>query len=278
MIFNADLHCHSTHSDGTLAPQDVAQVAAEGGVDLWSLTDHDDIGGQAGARAAAQALGMRYIAGVEISVTWASRTVHIVGLNIDPDNLLLRDGLEQIRSGRLARAEGIAARLADAGIDGAFDGAMRYVSNPDLISRTHFARYLVESGKAASTSEVFSRFLSEGRPGFVPHRWATLGDALSWIHAAGGTAIVAHPGRYHYTPVQFDAMFDEFKSLGGTAIEVVTGSHTPDQYAEYARVAKRFGFRASRGSDYHGPGEGRHAPGTLAPLPSGLTPVWQDWI
>lgn len=276
-MINADLHCHSIVSDGQLTPTDVATLAAEGGVELWSLTDHDELGGQAEAAHAAAPLGMRYVPGVEISITWAGRTVHIVGLQIDPQNAVLRAGLEQTRAGRLARAQAIGDRLAAAGVPGAFDGAMRYVSNPDLISRTHFARFLVECGAARSTPDVFKRFLSEGRPGYVPHQWATLTEALGWIQAAGGTAVVAHPGRYAFTPLEFGALFDEFKDLGGTAIEVVTGSHTPDQYGEYAQVAKRYGFRASRGSDFHGLGEGRHAPGTLVPLPDGLTPVWKDW-
>lgn len=260
-----------------LTPTAVAEVAARGGVDLWSLTDHDELGGQAEARAAADTFGMRYVAGVEISVTWASRTVHIVGLQIDPEHPTLRNGLEETRSGRIARARTIGERLAEVGVEGAFEGAMRYVSNPEMVSRTHFARFMVETGLAASTPEVFARYLSEGKPGYIPHRWATLSDALNWIHAAGGTSIVAHPGRYDFTPVEFGALFDEFKSLGGTAIEVVTGSHTPDQYDEYARVAKHYGFRASRGSDFHGPGEGRHTPGSLPPLPSDLIPVWRDW-
>lgn len=277
MTLNADLHCHSTVSDGMLAPADVAALAFRGNVDLWSLTDHDELDGQATARDAAAALGMRYVAGVEISVTWAARTVHIVGLRIDPTHPTLVAGLEQTRSGRLARARLIGERLAEVGVPGAFEGAMRYVSNPDMVSRTHFARFLVESGAARSTNEVFTRYLAEGRPGFVPHRWATLGDAVDWILAAGGTAIVAHPGRYAFTATEFGALFDEFKERGGTAIEVVTGSHTPDQYAEYARVATHYGFRASRGSDFHGLGEGRHTPGTLPPLPAGLVPVWQDW-
>ncbi|EGC98579.1 putative phosphoesterase, partial [Burkholderia sp. TJI49] len=254
---NADLHCHSNVSDGLLSPADVARRAQAGGVTLWALTDHDEVGGQAAARAEAEALGMRYLSGVEISVTWASRTVHIVGLNIDPANPALVDGLYRTRHGRAARAQAIGAQLATLGIAGAYEGALKYVSNPDLISRTHFARFLVENGYAESTTDVFDRLLGDGKPGFVPHRWATLSDAVQWIRGAGGEAVVAHPGRYRYTPVEFDAFFGEFIDLGGRAIEVVTGSHTPDQYREYADVARRFGFEASRGSDFHAPGEGR---------------------
>ncbi|AIO32369.1 PHP domain-containing protein [Burkholderia pseudomultivorans] len=275
---NADLHCHSNVSDGLLSPADVARRAQAGGVTLWALTDHDEVGGQAAARAEAEALGMRYLSGVEISVTWASRTVHIVGLNIDPANPALVDGLYRTRHGRAARAQAIGAQLATLGIAGAYEGALKYVSNPDLISRTHFARFLVENGYAESTTDVFDRLLGDGKPGFVPHRWATLSDAVQWIRGAGGEAVVAHPGRYRYTPVEFDAFFGEFIDLGGRAIEVVTGSHTPDQYREYADVARRFGFEASRGSDFHAPGEGRVELGSLPPLPSGLKPVWERWL
>jgi 3',5'-nucleoside bisphosphate phosphatase len=275
---NADLHCHSNQSDGQLAPADVARRAHEGGVTLWALTDHDVVGGQAEARRAAEALGMRYLCGVEISVTWASRTVHVVGLNIDPECAALVDGLYATRHGRAARARAIGAALAELGIPDAYEGALRYVSNPDLISRTHFARFLVEKGFAASTADVFDRYLGDGKPGYVPHRWAALADAVGWIKTAGGEAIIAHPGRYRYSPLEFDALFAEFIDLGGKAIEVVTGSHTPDQYREYADVARRFGFEASRGSDFHAPGEGRTELGGLPPLPPDLKPVWERWL
>ncbi|PLZ02812.1 phosphatase [Burkholderia sp. WAC0059] len=275
---NADLHCHSTVSDGQLAPAVVAHRAHAGGVTLWALTDHDELGGQHEARDAAAGLGMQYLPGVEISVTWASRTVHIVGLNVDPDCAVLAEGLARTRNGRAARAEAMGEQLAAIGIDGACEGAMRYVSNPDLISRTHFARYLVESGRAASTQDAFARYLGEGKPGYVAHRWAKLSDALAWIRAAGGEAVVAHPGRYHYSPLEFDAFFGEFIDLGGKAIEVVTGSHTPDQYVEYANVARRHGFEASRGSDFHAPGVDAVEPGSLPPLPADLKPVWERWL
>ncbi|WP_087722929.1 3',5'-nucleoside bisphosphate phosphatase [Pandoraea sp. PE-S2T-3] len=276
-MFNADLHCHSKVSDGTLSPSEVAQVAADAGVDLWALTDHDEIGGQREARAAAEALGMRYVSGVEISITWANRTVHIVGLNIDPENAALVAGLAATRGGRADRAKLMSEQLAVAGIPDAYEGALRFVGNPDLISRTHFARYLVEIGKCVSVSDVFSRYLAEGRPGYVPHRWATLQDSVKWIVGAGGIAVVAHPGRYKFTPLEFGALFDQFRELGGEGIEVVTGSHTPDQYREYAEVARQYGFLASRGSDFHGPTESRALLGKLPPLPDDLVPVWSRW-
>ncbi|MCD9123794.1 MULTISPECIES: 3',5'-nucleoside bisphosphate phosphatase [Cupriavidus] len=274
---NADLHCHSTISDGTLPPAVVAERAHANGVEIWSLTDHDELGGQLIARETAEALGMRYVPGVEISVTWAGQTVHIVGLQIDPLCPELIDGLTATRSGRARRAQDIGEALRAVGIEGAYEGALRYVGNPDLISRTHFARWMVDEGICGNISEVFDRYLTEGRPGYVGHRWATLGEAVKWIRAAGGIAVMAHPGRYDYTDTQHDALFDEFTALGGGAVEVVTGSHTPDQYRRYADVARHYGLLASRGSDFHGPGEGRVEIGTLPPLPSSLTPVWHDW-
>ncbi len=274
---NADLHCHSTVSDGQLPPVEVARRAHANGVTLWALTDHDEVGGQDEARSAALALGMDYLSGVEISVTWAGRTVHIVGLGIDPTCDVLVKGLYATRNGRAARARAMSEALEKVGVQGAYEGALRYVSNPDLISRTHFARYLVERGYAASTADVFDRFLGDGKPGYVPHRWARLEDAVAWIRAAGGEAIVAHPGRYRYSQTEFDAFFGAFIDRGGRAIEVVTGSHTPDQYREYADVARRFRFEASRGSDFHGPGEGRIDLGALPQMPADLTPVWQRW-
>ena len=276
-MLNVDLHCHSNVSDGTLAPMEVAARAKANGVDIWALTDHDEVGGISAARAAAAAIDLQYVAGVEISITWASQTIHIVGLQIDETNPELVQGLIATRGGRERRAHEMAAQLAMVGIPDAFEGALKHVGNPDLISRTHFARYLVEIGRCADTSEVFRNFLTEGNPGYVPHRWASLEQAVRWIRGAGGVAVVAHPGRYKLSDLAFDAFFSEFKQLGGTAIEVMTGSHTPDQYAYYAKVAANYGFLASRGSDFHSPAESRVDLGALPPLPDNVTPVWHNW-
>jgi predicted metal-dependent phosphoesterase TrpH len=277
-MLKVDLHCHSNISDGVLAPAAVAAYARKAGVDVWALTDHDEISGIKAARAAATALDMQFVAGVEISVTWAGETVHIVGLQVDEDNAALVQGLAATRSGRDARGREIAAELEKAGIPDAFEGALKYVGNPDLMSRTHFARYLVECGACSTTSEVFRKYLSEGKPGYVPHRWATLAQAVSWIRGAGGIPVIAHPGRYRFTPTAEGALFDQFKELGGGAIEVVTGSHTPDQYPIYAEHARRYGFLASRGTDFHAPGESRVEFALLPPLPSNVTPIWHDWF
>jgi predicted metal-dependent phosphoesterase TrpH len=274
---NIDLHSHSKISDGTLAPAEVAARARANGVDVWALTDHDEVSGVAQAREAAAAYGLQHVSGVEISVTWAGKTIHIVGLHIDETHPDLLAGLAATRGGRADRAREIGARLAAVGIPGAFEGALRFVGNPDLVSRTHFARYLVEIGVCADVQNVFRKYLTEGKPGYVPHRWARLDDAVKWIRASGGIAIVAHPGRYDFTSLQEAAFLAEFKAAGGAGIEVVTGSHTPDQYDDYARVAKTYGLLASRGSDFHGPQESQIDLGALPSLPAGLTPVWNDW-
>lgn len=275
---NVDLHCHSTISDGMLAPADVAARAKANGVDIWALTDHDEVRGIPQARAAALDLGMRFITGLEISVTWAARTIHIVGLNIDETNEELLNGLAMTRSGRQHRAEQMAAELAKVGIPNVYQGALKYVGNPDLISRSHFARYLVEIGVCEDVHSVFKSYLAEGKPGYVPHRWATLTEAVGWIRRSGGVAVVAHPGRYDLGPVAFDTFFREFKAYGGAAIEVVTGSHTLDQFYEYTKVANRYGFTASRGSDFHAPDDKSVDLGRLPPLAKSLTPVWADWF
>ncbi len=272
---NADLHCHSVVSDGTLTPEALAARAHANGVDLWALTDHDEIGGQHRAAQAARSLGLAYLTGVEISVTFIGTTVHIVGLGFDADDAQLAQGLRATRGGRGERAQEIAQQLAAAGIAGAYEGALRYVGNPELISRTHFARYLVEIGVCHDTPEVFRRFLTEGRPGYVPHRWAALGDAVRWIREAGGLAVIAHPARYGFSPNEEYALFTEFKHHGGQGVEVVTGSHTSAEYLTYAAVAQEFGLAASRGSDFHSPEESRTDLGALPPLPSSLQPVWE---
>ena len=272
---NADLHCHSVVSDGTLTPEVLAARAKTNGVELWALTDHDEIGGQVRAAAAAAANEMAYLTGVEISVTFANETVHIVGLGFDATNPIIVNGLAKTRGGRGERAMEMSNGLAKVGIKGAYDGALKFVGNPELISRTHFARFLVESGVCKDTYEVFRKYLTEGKPGYVPHSWAKLGDAVSWIVQSGGVAVIAHPGRYKFTANEEFAFFSEFKTHGGQGVEVVTGSHTVAEYVEYAAVAKEFGMAASRGSDFHSPDESRIDLGTLPLLPGDLTPVWE---
>ncbi len=277
---NADLHSHSTASDGTLGADALAARARANGVELWALTDHDELGGLPAARAAAREAGVAFVDGVEISVTFAGVTVHIVGLGIDPSNDELRAGVAQVRAGRALRARQMGDGLAMIGIKGAYDGAIQLAPNPDLVSRTHFGRFLVASGVAPDMHTVFRRYLTEGKPGYVEHRWAKLGDAVRWIRAAGGVAVIAHPGRYKFTPTAEFALFSEFQAHGGEGVEVVTGSHHAGDIVKYTDMALEFGLLASRGSDFHDPGESRLdlglLPGQLALSPR-LTPVWSRW-
>jgi len=273
-MINADLHCHSVISDGTLSPEELAQRAKTNGVNLWALTDHDEIGGQARAAAAAAAQGLDYLTGVEISVSFLNQTVHIVGLGFDANNAALRQGLVQTRGGRAQRAREMADDLARVGIKGTFEGALTYAGNHDLISRTHFARFLVETGVCKDTYEVFRKYLTEGKPGYVAHRWATLKEAVTWITEAGGMAVVAHPARYKFSANEEFALFTEFKGMGGRGVEVITGSHSAAEAITYADIALEFGLAASRGSDFHSPQESRVDLGDLPALPENLTPVW----
>lgn len=276
-VINYDLHCHSTASDGLLSPDEVVRRAAGNGVDVLALTDHDDIAGLPLARATAAEVGIGFINGVEISAEWEGTLFHIVGLDFDADNAALNAGLDNISSGRSERAGRMAAELAKVGIADALQGALRFAENPKLISRAHFARYLVECGVCRDVRSVFETYLVPGKPGYVDHRWASLGDAIDWIVGAGGIAVVAHPGRYRVSPRDLRRFLADFKTLGGTAVEVVSGSHTPDHVGQFARLARDFGFLASRGSDFHGPEESFTDLGKMSSLPAGVSPVWEKF-
>ena len=254
-MLNVDLHSHSTASDGLLAAADVARRAAENGVDIFALTDHDDLGGLVAARTVADELGMRFVNGVEISIEWEGLQIHVLGYGFAADDAALNAGLASIRSGRTNRAQRMSAELEKVGIRGVFDGAMRYAGNPHLISRSHFARYLVEIGVCRDVRSVFDSYIVPGRPGYVDHRWATLEDSVGWIVGAGGVASVAHPGRYKLSRPEMRRFLDDFKRLGGQAIEVISGSHSAENVAVFSRLAREYEFMASCGSDYHGPGE-----------------------
>jgi 3',5'-nucleoside bisphosphate phosphatase len=274
-VQTVDLHCHSTISDGVLQPAAVVARAAANGVELLALTDHDNLAGVDEAAAAAAEAGIRLVPGVEISVSWRSTTIHVLGLGVDPHDATLNAGLESIRAGRAGRSERMAEGLAAIGIHGALEGAARYAHNPQVLSRTHFARFLVERGIAPDVHSVFDNYLVRGKPGFVPHEWASLAQAVSWILAAGGIAVAAHPARYRLGKRALDEFFTAFQALGGGGIEVCSGSQTPEQDQEMARVARRFGFLASTGSDFHAPEESMLDLGRSPPLPPDLVPVWQ---
>ena len=272
-----DLHTHSTVSDGTLTPSALIRRALDRGVDILALTDHDEVSGLDEASAAANSLGMAFVCGTELSVSWHDLTLHVVGLNIDPACPVLLSGMQAIRSGRNQRGQMIGESLARAGIQGAYEGALKFAANDDLLSRTHFARFLVDAGYVSDMRDVFKRYLTPGKPGYVEHVWARLSDAIDWIHAAGGQAVLAHPGRYKVNRAGMQALLAEFKDWGGDAIEVLTSSHTESQCQEFVGHALRHGFLASCGSDFHGPGESWMDLGELPPLPEALKPVWHDW-
>ena len=250
--------------------------ATANGVHVLALTDHDDVGGLAEAAVAAADAGIAFVPGVEISVTWSGQTVHIVGLRIDPSHPDLAAGLQSIRNGRMTRARRMGEDLARSGIVGAYEGACDYAANKQMVGRTHFARWLVAQGHVADVRSAFRRYLTRGHPGYVEHEWTTLENAVGWIRASGGMAVIAHPGRYAFDARQQHLLLDAFRALGGEGVEVVTGSHHPSEYGKWADLARAFGLKASRGADFHAPGEGIDI-GRLPALPHYCQPVWQGW-
>jgi 3',5'-nucleoside bisphosphate phosphatase len=271
-----DLHSHSLASDGTLSPTELVARAAAAGVNVLALTDHDETGGIAEACKSACHEGIELVPGVEISVTWANQTVHVLGLQIDPDSSPLCEGLAKLREFRDWRAEEMGRRLAKHGINGSWEAA-RSMAQGRIVSRTHFARFLVQEGHAANVRDVFKRFLKPNKPGFVNGEWASLEDAVGWIHTAGGQAVIAHPARYKMSATKRRKLLDEFVTLGGDGLEVVSGSHSRGDNFSMAHLAKKFGLLASAGSDYHGPENPWVELGRLEKLPDGCTPVWSTW-
>lgn len=276
-MLNIDLHCHSTVSDGILSPSQLLAHAASRGVEVLALTDHDDTGGLDEAHDAARKASITLINGVEISVTWHGRTLHIIGLGIDPEYSPLINGLKKIRESRIERARLIASQLDKFGIYGSFEGAYAYASENRLIGRVHFARFLVEQGHAKDVRSVFKKFLVKGKPGYVSHVWTTLNEAIDWIRGSGGQAVIAHPARYKLGKNLLEQLLHEFRELGGTGIEVVSSSHTPEQTRQFAQLAVRMNLFASCGSDYHGPGESYFDLGRLPVLPHECIPIWHNW-
>lgn len=276
-MLNIDLHSHSSFSDGTLPPELVVARAAERGCKVLALTDHDVLLGLEAARNAALQHGIHFIDGVEVSVSWDGLTIHVVGLNVDPGNAELMAGLALVRSGRMRRAELMAADLLRVGIADTLAGALAFAGNKDMVSRTHFARFLVESGRVKDMKTAFKKFLVKGKPGYVSHQWAPLADAVNWIRKAGGRAVLAHPGRYQIGRGRMQRLLTDFKAAGGEAVEVVTSNHTPEHVIQFTKLAAEFELLASCGSDFHGPGEGYADIGRLPDMPAACTPVWHDW-
>ncbi len=271
-----DLHCHSNVSDGTLSPEDLVLNASRCGVKVLALTDHDDVGGLATARQVAEENDIYFIDGVEISVTWKKRTLHIVGLKVDPNNENLKKVLAHVRTARDQRAMEMANKLAQVGIHGAYEGAKAFAGDA-ILTRTHFARFLVEHGHAKNTKAVFKKFLVPGKPGFVDHQWMSLEQAVQLIIEAGGTAVIAHPGRYKLGVINTRALMKEFIQYGGEGIEVITGSHAAPDFDKYAKIAEKYALKASRGSDFHGTGFSFMEAGRLPELPTSCVPIWQNW-
>lgn len=276
-MLNIDLHCHSTISDGLLTPAQLVERAALRGVETLALTDHDDIAGLTEARQTADAKNITFINGVEISVTWRGRTIHILGLNVDPEYKPLFNGLQAIRDGRTQRAHTIAAELEKIGIRNSFEGAFAHVGERGLIGRTHFARFLIEKGYAKDMKTVFKKYLVKGKPGYAHHEWAQLSEVIDWITGSGGKAVIAHPARYNLGKNVLLDLLDEFCTLGGAGIEVVSASHTQEQVDIFANHARARALLVSCGSDFHGPGESFYDLGQLPDLPGGCIPVWHDW-
>ncbi|MBL8473707.1 MAG: PHP domain-containing protein [Rhodocyclaceae bacterium] len=275
---NADLHCHSTVSDGVLAPDELALRAFEKGVELWALTDHDDTSGLDLARAAAEEIGMGFVPGVEISVTWRGPTIHVLGLGVDAQCRELDAGLAGLRAGRAERAQRIGAQLEKLGSADAYTGALSFAPNPDMIGRTHFARLLVQRGLFRDVQAAFDAYLKPGRPAYVPHTWAELGAAVQWINRAGGVAVLAHPLRYRLSGTELFELCGQFVDVGGTGIEVVSGRQSPQFVSAMAKIARHFDLDASRGSDFHAPAESGLDLGEAPPLPDDLRPIWRWFL
>ena len=273
-----DLHCHSTVSDGMLSPSEVVRLAHQNGCTLLALTDHDHTGGIAEARAEADRLGLRLINGVEISVTWRGRTIHVVGLDFDEQDENLQNLLAQVRQGRLKRLEAIAAKLEKKGIGGAYDGALALAANKEMVSRTHVAEFLIQAGHVKNKQQAFTKYLGDGKSCAVRHEWATLEDCVSAVNGAGGMAVIAHPMRYDLSATAKRNLFEEFKNLGGAGIEVHSGNCCKNDRFNYALLAERFGMLASAGSDFHRLNDfSGGILGACPELPENCKPVWEHF-
>lgn len=275
MNLRCDLHSHSTVSDGTLSPTELIERAHEKGVDVFALTDHDATEGLKEAAQVAEKVGLQFVPGIELSVTWSHQTIHIVGLGINPDDEILNKGLMDLRDFRGHRGEEIAKKLEKAKFENPLEGAKKFAGG-EILSRTHFARYIVEQGRAKDIRQVFKRFLVRGKPGYVAGKWASLEDALAWIHGAGGIAVIAHPARYKISATRLRQLITEFKELGGLGFEAISGSHSPDEEVRMAQLANQFELFISKGSDFHSPENIYRELGAMQDIPVGSKPLWHS--
>jgi len=272
-----DLHSHSQCSDGSLSPADLVALAVRAGVKALALTDHDSVDGIAEASAAAAGTGLTLIAGVELSAIWGVHNIHVVGLQVDIENPVLKAGLAQQAGARAERGRQMGAKLEALGLKGAYEGALALASSPDGLSRTHMAQWLFDAGHVSTIQQAFDKYLGPRKPAAVPMPWASLADVVAWIKAAGGVAVVAHPGRYDMSRTKMRQLLADFKALGGDGMEVATATEKPDMVAYLGRLSQQLELLASQGSDYHGKPAPWIALGRFPTLPAGCVPVWTAW-
>ncbi len=273
-ISPVDLHMHSRYSDGSLDVPDLVRRAFGRGVRLMALTDHDNTAGLAAAASATRECGMVFLPGVEVSCQWNGVGLHVVGLGIDAGCPVLQEGLGKIMAFRDWRATEIGRRLAEGGMPGAEEGA-RSMAGSRMVGRMHFARWLVQGEFCSDTAQAFELFLGSGRAAYVPSDWIPLPEAVSWIRAAGGLPVLAHPGRYRLSNPRLRALLSEFRDMEGAGLEVCSGSQGAGDREYLGRLARELSLAGSVGSDFHGPAYGHTDIGQLLPLPEGVEPVWE---
>ena len=270
-----DFHTHSSASDGALAPAELLRRARSAGIELMAITDHDTMAGYHAARAALDgAAGLRLIPGVELSCRWAATTIHVVGLGVDSDHPAMEAALQLLGQARRERGETIARRLAALGFPGALEGAMRQAGESQL-GRPHFAAWLVESGHVEDVARAFDKYLGQGKRGDVKAFWPELADAVGWITAAGGVAVLAHPLKYRFTRMKLQRLAMDFRAAGGSALEIISGRQTPDQVAQLQRLARELELEVSVGSDFHRDSAYGPQLGVKLPTLKGLRGVWE---
>ncbi len=269
-----DLHCHSTASDGALSPTELVQRAHHQGVTSLALTDHDTTAGLSEAQMCAAAMGVKLIAGIELSTNWQDKCFHVVGLGIDPTYAPLAGATNNLQSTRLERAEKIALKLEKKRIPGALE-AVKNAAGAGMITRTHFADFLLSQNHVSTQQEAFDRYLAKGKPAYVSTSWAELELAVNWITGSGGIAVLAHPLRYKLTANWMKRLLTAFKDAGGQGIEVITARNNADEVRLVADYAARFDLAGSMGSDFHSTANQWVELGRLAPLPKSIKPVWE---